>query len=277
MTVVDDPRFAAWNTALARAAMALGTPEFPLRFDQAVRCLVPFDNSMLFAYRGNGRPIGVYDDLAPGEASVIVDDYVIGPYVLDPFFSEVTRGRVSGLATLNDLAPDHFYESEYFHQHYARTKIVDEAGIFMGLPGGVTAVHSVTRRHGSAPFERSEIVLLSQAAPLLSAFGQRHWSDLHRRFDEMDGSNGDVRDAPTHPLETALNAIGQGILTERQSEIVTYILKGHSTESIALHLDISIGTAKVHRRNVYSKLGISSQSELFSIFLEHLRSIIPHQ
>ena len=41
--------------------------------------------------------------------------------------------------------------------------------------------------------------------------------------------------------------------------------------SIGLKLDISTGTVKVHRRNVYRKLGISSQIQLLSIYLKNLQ------
>ncbi|MGH9612226.1 MAG: LuxR C-terminal-related transcriptional regulator [Bryobacteraceae bacterium] len=36
-------------------------------------------------------------------------------------------------------------------------------------------------------------------------------------------------------------------------------------------MDLSPGAVKVHRRNVYGKLGISSQAELFAAFLESMR------
>lgn len=45
------------------------------------------------------------------------------------------------------------------------------------------------------------------------------------------------------------------------------MLQGQS-ESIGLRLNISTGTVKVHRRNVYRKLGISSQTQLLSIYLK---------
>ncbi|MNQ98388.1 transcriptional regulator NarP [compost metagenome] len=48
------------------------------------------------------------------------------------------------------------------------------------------------------------------------------------------------------------------------------MLRGNSSKAIAKRLDISQETVKVHRRNLYSKLGVSSQSELFSLFLQHL-------
>ncbi|MBT6825500.1 MAG: helix-turn-helix transcriptional regulator, partial [Rhodospirillales bacterium] len=51
------------------------------------------------------------------------------------------------------------------------------------------------------------------------------------------------------------------------SEVVSLILRGYSSISIGSMLDISVSTVKVHRKNIYAKLHISSQAELFSLFL----------
>ena len=48
------------------------------------------------------------------------------------------------------------------------------------------------------------------------------------------------------------------------------MLKGHSSEAIGDILGISSGTVRIHRKNVYSKLGIKSQGELFSRFIDAL-------
>jgi DNA-binding NarL/FixJ family response regulator len=45
---------------------------------------------------------------------------------------------------------------------------------------------------------------------------------------------------------------------------------GHSTKSIARELGIAPGTVMVHKRNLFSKLGITSQYELFSRFIDAL-------
>ena len=60
-------------------------------------------------------------------------------------------------------------------------------------------------------------------------------------------------------------------LTDREREVVQLILRGHSSESIGFNLGISLGTVKTHRKNVYAKLAISSQSELLSRFLKSLQ------
>ena len=55
-------------------------------------------------------------------------------------------------------------------------------------------------------------------------------------------------------------------------QVVQLILVGHTSTSISLQLDVSVSTVKSHRRNIYGKLEISSQAELFSLFLLHLKN-----
>ncbi|WP_205192310.1 response regulator transcription factor, partial [Burkholderia sp. LMG 13014] len=50
-------------------------------------------------------------------------------------------------------------------------------------------------------------------------------------------------------------------------DVIRLILSGRSNKEVANKLAISAETVKVHRRNIYGKLAINSQSELFSLFL----------
>ena len=50
-------------------------------------------------------------------------------------------------------------------------------------------------------------------------------------------------------------------------KIVKLVLRGYSTKSISQSLGISPGTVKVHRENIYGKLGVSTQAELFNMFI----------
>ena len=65
---------------------------------------------------------------------------------------------------------------------------------------------------------------------------------------------------------------GDSVLTAREREVTQLNLRGHSSESIGLNLDISLGTVNTHRRKAYAKLGISSQSELLSLLLRSLEA-----
>jgi DNA-binding CsgD family transcriptional regulator len=59
-------------------------------------------------------------------------------------------------------------------------------------------------------------------------------------------------------------------LTPREREIVRLVVEGHPTASIAERLGISRGTVKNHRRRLYDKLDITTERELFLLYVEWL-------
>ena len=63
---------------------------------------------------------------------------------------------------------------------------------------------------------------------------------------------------------------GEDVLTERERQVSQLLLRGHSSKSIARELDIAPGTVMVHKRNLFAKLDISSQYELFSLLIDEL-------
>jgi putative glutathione S-transferase len=74
-----------------------------------------------------------------------------------------------------------------------------------------------------------------------------------------------------YPQSTALKIeIGEGVLTPREREVVELTLRGHSAEALGGLLGISSGTVRIHRKNIYTKLRIRSQGELFSVFIAAL-------
>lgn len=54
------------------------------------------------------------------------------------------------------------------------------------------------------------------------------------------------------------------VLTSREMEILEFIMKGHKYSEIAKQLGITLNTVKVHARNIFEKLHVSSRSELMA-------------
>ena len=62
------------------------------------------------------------------------------------------------------------------------------------------------------------------------------------------------------------------MLTRREREVIELVLLGHSTRLVAEKLGISTETVKLHRKHAYAKLDISSQAELFYLFVDAIAS-----
>lgn len=222
--------------------------------------LARFDHCVIFGYCGEARPVELYASFAPEDYSVFVTLYQDGPYLLDPFYRAATLPR-PGLWRMRDLAPDRFFASEYYRTYYVQTRLAEEIGFFIPVEQGATVVLSLMRAQATGPFRAADIDLLRKAEPLAAAMIRRAWRDLARRF---------VLSQP--PAPPSLKSGARAPLTEREKAIIELVLQGHSSESIGLTLGIATGTVKVHRRNIYRKLGIASQTQLMSHYLESLKS-----
>ena len=223
-------------------------------FLQLARALAPVDEAVVFAYHGADRPVDLFSTFSAADYHVFVTLYQAGPYLLDPFCRNA-RDRRAGLFRMRDLAPDRFFSSEYYRTYYVQTGLAEEIGYFVPV-NGATIVLSLMRRETTGAFPDAELALLGQAEALVADLVRLYWGGVADRFGTAPRPVA-VSQEPLHRLN----------LTEREAAIVELVLQGHSSESVALRLGISTGTVKVHRRNVYRKLGISSQTQLLSLYL----------
>jgi DNA-binding CsgD family transcriptional regulator len=182
---------------------------------------------------------------------------------LDPFY-HTARERRTGLFRMRELAPDRFYSSEYYRSYYVRTGLAEEVGFFLTPDDEVSVVLSLMRKRDTGPFSPREFALLQKTSQLIATMAERHWSGIGSRFGAAHATHGGRRSRRAAQPETVWASLK---LTAREAAVVELVLQGHSSESIGLRLGISIGTVKVHRRNVYRKLGISSQTQLLSLYL----------
>ncbi|MGL6211192.1 MAG: helix-turn-helix transcriptional regulator [Paracoccaceae bacterium] len=245
---------------------ALETPALPAALAELLRQIAPFDYTVMFAYRGTARPVDLYDDFPPGKRKVFVTDYQAGPYLLDPLYLAAVRPVSPGLYRLRDVAPDRFYQGEYFRNYYVQTGLAEEIAYFVDLPDRLTLVLSLMR--ADRPFSQKTFLALEAVFPFVASVARRHWHRLDGQFREDGGSTQPQR--PRRRMDFDFSRFGQGVLTPREREVAVFTLKGHSADSAGQILGISPGTVRIHRRNIYAKLQINSQGELFSRFLETL-------
>lgn len=255
-----------WARMTGAVVAALESPALPATLADLLRQVAPFTYTVMFGYRRTERPIDLYDDFPQGKRRIFVTDYQAGPYLLDPFYQAAIRPVMPGLYRLRDLAPDRFYQGEYFRTYYVRTGLAEEIGYFADLPHKAMVVLSLMR--AEKPFSQKEFRALQALFPLVAAVARRQWAGLAIEFGDSSASTG--HQGLQRRVSYVFSKFGDGVLTPREREVAEFTLKGHSAESIGQLLGISPGTVRIHRRNIYSKLNINSQGELFSRFLDTL-------
>jgi len=256
---------------LAQCIDSIGTGKFPDSLVAALKSVADFDYSVSFAYHQNETPFCLYDTFSPAKRVVFVDDYLKGPYLLDPFFKACGRKVETGLYRLGDIAPDRFYQSEYYRSYYVQTGLAEEICYTFYLSNEVAVVISLMRSGDSSRFSAREFRLLASVGPIVSSLAQRHWQDVHNKFEAEPSGLGNSKKRTI--IEESVSALFGPRITPRETQVVAQVLEGHSSDSIARSLGISVGTVRIHRRNIYGKLQISSQQELFSIFFQKIKTV----
>jgi len=257
---------ASWPPLAGAVLAALDTPGLARSLADLLRDVAPFSYTVMFGYCGTARPVDLHDDFPEGKRQIFVTDYQAGPYLLDPFYQAAVLPVAPGLYRLRDVAPDRFYQGEYFRNYYVQTGLAEEIGYFVDLPQGTMVVVSLMR--AEKPFSPKEFLALRALFPFVAAAARRHWALLHHKFGEAGKVT--EHDGLQQRVAYVFGSFGDGILTPREREVAEFTLRGHSADSAGQLLGISPGTVRIHRRNIYSKLRINSQGELFSRCLDTL-------
>ena len=247
----------------------VGTDGFGSALDAALRCVVQFDLTAIMAYPASQCPTLLHDGLANVSDPGAMDAYLTGTYLLDAVYTACKNRIAEGLYRLSDVAPDAFFEGDYYNSPHVHPCISLETGALaeeiayvIVLQGGTYVTYSLMRSNGRASFSADEILRLAAYGPIVRAAVQRNW---------LQWVSPGLLDSGAGPTEVAFRSFAADLLSPREQDIVGLILLGHSSASVGLNLGIAEWTVKNHRKHIHAKLGISSQAELFALFLRHLR------
>ncbi len=187
-------------------------------------------------------------------------------YILDPFYTAAFGEAEYAASQLRQVAPDRFETSEYYARYYAETRLADELGATLRT-SPETALHlSLGRTVARGRYRAGELRHFRLLAPILMnklrivepgtghAPAMPGAADLIQRYRTLGGPD-------------------RKRLSQREAQIAALIVQGHSSRATGLRLGISDQTVKVHRRNIYKKLRISSQNELFSLLVQDMRGV----
>ena len=225
------------------------------------------DSVLLIRFPKEAGPQLLYGDYEHRRRLNRIDDYFQGNYAIDPFYLRLEQCREAGVLGLSAVIEENFDSSEYYRAHYKSAGLVDELCFCCSDGQSGYVVLSLSRAVGKSHFTATELEAAKRIAPLMRGLMRSTWHTL-AEANASDDQPVQIQEELHRHIENARVNFGRSILTRREYDVLQLLLRGNSVELIGKKLDISVGTIKVHRKHIYSKLQIRSQSEIFSLFLD---------
>jgi DNA-binding CsgD family transcriptional regulator len=257
----------AFHREIGSAIDALDGPHFWARLTRVLERHIRFDSWVALRFGRHTPPLVCAEQALPeGKVDLLFQDYLAALYQLDPFYLAAFEQRVSGFYTLADVAPDNFRMTEYYQRYFKKNIVGDEVHFNVVINDDYTMGFSLGN---TVKYGEREVALLTLFSPWVLALMQQRL-----RYEDFGGAKEGSREAgsaqPDFPERFGMltEKSGRGSLTARETEVALLSLSGFSSRAIAEKLTISFETVRAHKKHIYSKLGIGSQSELFKLFYE---------
>jgi DNA-binding CsgD family transcriptional regulator len=236
-----------------------GTQEFlPGLMGATRRSLTRVDVCALFRFDNAIRPV------CCGTASVSLEEatrqtaerYVSGLSAYDPLCTTLENSRRDSSPTIFHLSAEKIENPAYREMNLTRTKTVERISIVFSDKFSFYSMNFY-RKSDTGRFVSSECHALEEVAPLVASLALKHVA-------LSEGITPLFSDSPFNRISRRL-VDRCGKLSQRESDVCALIVLGHSSESIALKMNVSVNSVLTYRKRAYVKLGISSQNELFRI------------
>ena len=246
---------------LGRLMNTIDSGDFYPRLVDLLREIAGCDSVVVLSYHRNRPPLVLCEQLAPRDREALFGSYFRGSYLLSPFYLKWLEHEGSAeLYRLREIAPEGFFDSPYYTDYYLGSGLQDEIGYLVPIDADAAVLLSLGRTLSLARYSAEETRLLKALKFAIASCVKKH-TDLATRPRASQLSR---------QLSEQMSNFGAGVLTEQERRVAQLLLRGHSSKSCARELAISPTTERVHRRNIYAKLQISSQAELFNRFFQSL-------
>lgn len=234
----------------------IGQHHFYDQVAYSIKALDPISNIRIVSYSKTHHPVF----LGGYPMSEIDEVYCQSAYLLDPVYDMICGDKdPTELFTLDSLVNDDFRDSIYYDTFYQRLGWCNETNIVIGTNDDtkICIVYSTKDNDSSIQAVNRELIpcINSIKAAILT----------HERVGRQLQQNQAIEH---ENLDARRSMFEYHNLTKREKEIVELILTGLSSASIAEKCFVSEGTVKNHRKNIYRKLKIKSQAELFRKFIQ---------
>lgn len=263
------PLDAALAGTIAKMIAAIGSAAW---FDAVLNLLgtiCAVDSGGVMLYHRRQRPLSILHRFDPLERTLPQDAYLTGPYALDPHYQLFAGGCPSGVYWLKDIAPDDFYDSEYFRLFYSQIGLSDSIDVQWRIDDDTALDIFIERSVRHPAFDPADVMAIDTVLPLILSAASKH-HELTAAALKRDA------DTLTHrKVQSTIEHFASSLLTRRERQVLFYMISGYSSALTAERLATSEGTIKNHRKNIHRKLDIGSQAELFALFINCIPFALP--
>jgi DNA-binding CsgD family transcriptional regulator len=253
-----------WNRDISRAIAALGTGQFFPSLIEAINGQVAIDYPQIWLYHRDLPPKILYHRIPKHAVASQIDQYLEGPYREDPFYQTSMHQPRSKIYRLSRITMGKLQDSDYYRNYYADTGTCDEAVYLAKLQAGNVINLSMMRLADRTPFSDQEYESLYLLAEPVSELLKSHteYSGFAATHLIQPGIN--------HQIDLAFRTFGESLLSPREKAVLELMLRGYGTHISAERLLIAVETVRRHRKSIYRKLDVNSQTDLFSLFLNSM-------
>jgi DNA-binding CsgD family transcriptional regulator len=206
----------------------------------------------------------LYHEIPEEAVASQIDSYLDGPFREDPFFQTSMDRPRSKIYRLSRITAGKLQQSDYYLDYYSDTGTVDEAIYLAKLPGGSVMNLSMMRLPAHGAFTDDEYERLYLLAEPVSELLKSHSNhgDFSTTYLIQPGID--------HQIDLAFQTFGSSMLSPREKDVLELMLRGYGTNVSAERLGIALETVRRHRKGIYRKLDVSSQTDLFSLFINSM-------
>lgn len=260
-----------WAFHVSRMMNTVGDAYLPLHAVAALTDLVPFDHTGVFVFRRHHKP---RDILARHYDGTFHQKYCSRSYQLDPFYKGAHERRDGGVFRMPELDPGFFHYLDGYEmgprvldiiglasqpaRDCASRRLAEEVGYLLPIQDGFVVHVAMIRSTEAGAFSDDELAKFRTFWPVIQAAFSLHFRSIGGARPVEDAASEDGEpDRRSGWLDPRL--------TPRERDIMRLVATGLSSLQIAQHLEISVETVKVHRKNAYRKLGISTRAEVWAL------------
>lgn len=255
------PLSPALVASLAKLTEAIGGAHWFQAVLDVLGTVCAVDSGGAMMYHLDQPPRRIVHRFNPLERALPEDAYLAGPYALDPHYQLFAGGCASGMHWLQDIAPDDFFQSEYYRVFYSQIGLSDSIELLWRIDEKTALNIFVERSIRNPKFDAADMLAISTLLPIIFAAAAKH-------HEQSAMGYGRDTDSLTHrKVQSTIDNFASSLLTLRERQVLFYMISGYSSALTARRLDVSEGTIKIHRKNIHRKLDIGSQAELFSLFI----------